>query len=87
MTDSNPVGPGPNDPQVLTEKGQRIVKRGGADGQTDDDLLVLEILNRAPGIPAADAQAFFVALRQEFGEDALHAIRNGHVKFAKRQDG
>lgn len=79
--------PGPNEAQVLTEKGRRIVSRGGADGASDDDMLVLEIIKLCPGLPAADAQAFFVALRLEYGEDALHAIRNGHVKIEPRTNG
>jgi hypothetical protein len=78
------VQPAAGDPQVLTEKGRRIVKRGGADGFSDDDMLVLEISKRAPGMPVRDIEAFFVALRLEYGEDALHAIRNGHVKFERR---
>lgn len=79
------IQPAADDPQVLTEKGRKIVARGGADGQTDDDLLVLEIAQLCPGAPVADLQAIFVALRTEYGEDALRAIRTGHVKIEPRK--
>lgn len=72
-------------PKVLTEKGSAILRRGGSDDASDDDLLVLEIIARAPGINADDCRAFFVALRLEFGEDALHALKNGHATFEKRK--
>lgn len=73
-----------DDPFVLSDKGARIVARGGADGQTDDDMLLLEIASRVPGASKADLQAFFVAIRLEYGPDSLHAIRSGHVQFEKR---
>jgi hypothetical protein len=72
-------------PHVLTGKGAAILKRGGADGMSDDDMLVLEILARVPGASMNDVAAFFVALRTEYGEEALRAIRTGHVQFEKRQ--
>lgn len=65
----------------LADKGQRIVRRGGADGQTDDDMLLLELTARAPGMSKEDLSRCFVALRMEYGVDALDAIRTGHVKF------
>lgn len=72
-------------PKVLTEKGAAIVKRGGADGVTDDDLLVLEIAARAPGLSQQDLAQCFVNIRLEYGEDALRAIKSGHVKFEPRK--
>lgn len=72
-------------PKVLTEKGRDIVKRGGADGLSDDDLLVLEIAQRAPGMSQQDMALCFVNLRIEYGEEALRAIRTGHVQFEERK--
>lgn len=72
-------------PKTLTDKGAQIVRRGGADGQSDDDILILEILDKMPGISANDCKSFFVALRLEFGEDARYALKNGHVSFEKRK--
>lgn len=66
---------------TLADKGQRIVRRGGADGQTDDDMLLLELTARAPGMSKEDLQRSFVALRMEYGADALDAIRSGFVRF------
>ena len=74
-----------SDPKVLTEKGARIVVRGGADGQSDDDMLLLEIAARAPGMSKDDLALCFVNLRIEYGEDALRAIRTGHVQFSPRK--
>ena len=74
-----------SDAKVLPEKGARIVARGGADGQSDDDLLLLEIAARAPGMSKDDLALCFVNLRLEYGEDALRAIRTGHVQFAPRK--
>ena len=72
-------------PQRLTDKGARIVARGGQDGFSDDDMLVLEIAKRAPGASRDDIKAFFIALREEFGEEALRAIRTGHAVFEERK--
>lgn len=69
---------------VLSDKGDRIVKRGGADDQSDDSMLINEIVARAPGLSQEDLQRCFVAIRMEYGEDALDAIRSGHVKFEER---
>lgn len=68
----------------LNEKGELIVKRGGDDEQSQDDMLLLELIQRAPGMSPEDLQRCFVALLEEYGEDALHAIRSGHVKFEER---
>lgn len=73
------------DPKVLTEKGRTIVARGGADGASDDDMLLLEIAARAPGMSKDDLALCFVNLRLEYREDALRAIRTGHVKFQERK--
>ena len=74
-----------DDPKVLTENGHRILSRGGADGVSDDDLLVLEILKRAPGMNNADLETCFVNILMEYGEDSMKAIKSGHVKFEKRK--
>ena len=71
--------------KVLTEKGARIVARGGAADQSDDDMLLLEIAARAPGMSKDDLALCFVNLRLEYGEDALRAIRTGHVQFEPRK--
>lgn len=68
----------------LNRFGQSIVSRGGHDDASDDDILLLELMSRAPGMSRSDYEKCFVALRQEFGEDALRAIQNGHVKFEER---
>lgn len=72
---------------VLSERGKRIVRRGGADGQSDDDMLLLEIMAAAPGLSKDDLQKCFVALRMEYGMDARDALRTGHVKFEAVQRG
>lgn len=69
---------------ILSDKGERIVRRGGADGQSDDDMLLLEIAARAPGLSSEELERCFVAIRMEYGDDALDAIRTGHVKFEAR---
>lgn len=69
---------------ILADKGQRIVRRGGEDGLCDSDLLLLELVARAPGLSKADLQKLFVALRMEYGPDALDAIQTGCVKFEER---
>lgn len=70
---------------ILADKGQRIVRRGGADNQSDDDMLLLELTSRAPGLDRSDLEKLFVALRMEYGPDALDAIQAGHVHFELRQ--
>ncbi len=69
---------------VLSEKGKTITRKGGADGQSDDDMLLLELVKRAPALSQEDLQRCFVALRMEYGTDALDALRSGHVKFEER---
>lgn len=69
----------------LSADGERIVKRGGADGLDDDEMLLYEILHRAPGMKPQDLHDCFVSLGVEYGADALHAIRSGHVRFEKRK--
>lgn len=68
---------------TLTERGKEIVRRGGHDDATQDDLLFLEILNRAPGLTPDDHERVFVALLEAYGEDALKAVQSGHVQFEK----
>lgn len=76
---------GDDGPKVLTPKGEKIVKRGGADGKSDDDMLVLEIAAKAPGMSPDDLAACFIAIRMEFGEDGRRALREGHVRFEPRK--
>jgi hypothetical protein len=70
---------------VLADKGKTIVRKGGADGQSDDDLLLLEIVKRAPALSKEDLQSCFVAIRMEYGTDALDAIRSNHIHFEERK--
>lgn len=69
---------------VLSEAGKKIVSAGGADGISDDTMVMLEVISRAPGMNEQDLALCCVNLRMEYGEDALLAIKNGHVKFEKR---
>lgn len=69
---------------ILADKGKRIVRRGGADNYSDDDILLLELTAHAPGLSKEDLQQCFVALRMEYGVDALPALRSGAVKFEER---
>jgi hypothetical protein len=72
---------------TLTDFGNRMVRRGGHDDQDDDGMLILEIAKRAPGLSKEDLERCFVAARTEYGEDALHAIRSGHVQFKEVRAG
>lgn len=72
-------------PKVLSEKGRQIVARGGADNQSDDDMLLLEIAAKMPGMAQADLAKVFVNLRLEYGEDARRALRDGHVQIEERK--
>lgn len=65
----------------LTDFGSSIVRKGGHDDVSNDDLLFLELVKRAPGLSFDDLQKCFVALLNEYGDDALAAIRSGHVQF------
>lgn len=69
---------------VLSEAGKKIVDAGGADGISDDTMVMLEVISRAPGMNEKDLALCCVNLRMEYGEEALRAIKTGHVKFAKR---
>lgn len=72
---------------ILSDKGEHITRRGGADDQSDDDMLLLEIVKRAPALSQDDLQRCFIAIRMEYGTDALDAIRSGHVRFEERPAG
>ena len=74
-----------DDPLGLTDKGARILRRGGADHVDEEGMIILEILKRAPGMSKADLQTCFVTLRMEYGEHALEAIQSGHVQFESRK--
>ena len=52
-----------DDPQILTEKGARIIARGGDDTMDEEGMIILEILKVAPGMSKALLQACFVAPR------------------------
>lgn len=72
----------------LSFTGQRIIRRGGDKElerldptEADDTLLILEITKRAPGMCQEDHRDIFLALRMEYGEDALAAIQQGAVRF------
>jgi hypothetical protein len=69
----------------LTDKGADILRRGGHDDQDDDGMLILELAKRMPGESPDGLQQIFVALRVQYGEDALHALKSGHVKMEPRQ--
>lgn len=69
---------------VLSDKGKTITRKGGANGQSDDDLLILEIVKRAPALSKEDLRQCFIAIRMEYGADALGAIRTGHIHFEER---
>lgn len=71
----------------LNEVELDILRRGGADGLSDDGMLLLELRHRAPGDSLEGYQAMFIALMENTNGDtkeALWAIRNGHVKFEAR---
>jgi hypothetical protein len=65
----------------LAPFGADILRKGGHDDASDDDMLIMEIVKRAPGLSKEELQQVFVACRLEYGEDALAAIKSGHVKF------
>jgi hypothetical protein len=69
----------------LTDKGADILRRGGHDDASDDDILLLELIRRMPGESPAGLGQVFVALREQYGEDALHALKSGHVKIEARK--
>lgn len=65
----------------LNQVGHDIVKHGGADHLTDDEMLFLEVVKRAPGMSIQDVREMLIALRVQYGQDALRAIKTGHVQF------
>lgn len=72
----------------LNHVGERLVRRGGGKAieggsalDEDDKMLFLEVVARAPGMEIQDYQQVMIALRMEYGLDALEAIRTGHVQF------
>lgn len=69
----------------LTDDGARVVHRGGDDAVNGEEMVLLEIVHRAPGMTRDDLQSCFIAIMQQYGADALKAIRSGHVKFEKRE--
>lgn len=69
----------------LNDKGRKIVERGGHDDASDDDILLLELISRASGCSPDEYQTLFISLREQYGEDALKALRSGHVQFRARK--
>jgi hypothetical protein len=69
----------------LNDFGKSIVRRGGHDDTSDDDLLLMELMARAPGMTQEECGRCFVDLRLQYGEDALRAIRSGAVTFKERK--
>lgn len=72
-------------PVYLTENALPILRRGGSDATSDDQMVLLEILKRAPGMDAEGLKTCFIGLRMEYGDDALRAVRSGHVQFEARE--
>lgn len=72
---------------TLSPFGKNIVRRGGHDDASDDDMLLLELMSHAPGMSQEEYKQCFIALRLEYGEDALQAIRSGYVKFEEVRGG
>lgn len=73
---------------LLDAIGQLIVKRGGDKSldkldpiEADDTLLIMEIMARAPNMAPEAYQHAFMTLREEYGEHALQAVREGAVQF------
>lgn len=71
----------------LTPFGEKIVRRGGHDDASDDDMLFLELTKRAPGLSPEDHKQCWIALRMEYGEDALAALQQGYVEFEEVRAG
>lgn len=71
----------------LSPIGQDIVRKGGHDDASNDDMLFIELVARAPGLTKEEYGELFVAIMLEYGEDALFAIRNGYVQFEERPAG
>lgn len=75
-----------NDRRIhLTPQAQEIVAKGGDDDISDDQMLLMEIAKRAPGMLPDELQRCFIAIRMEYGEESLRAIRTGHVQFEERK--
>lgn len=68
----------------LNDAGRRVVDRGGQDGISDETMLLLEIIKRAPGMNQDDLRMCFVSAMEQYGTDALKAIQTGHIKFQAR---
>ncbi len=73
---------------ILNADGKRIVRRGGDKSlenlpamEADDRMLFLELVDRAPNMSPEDYCQAMIALRMEYGMDALKAVQSGHVQF------
>ena len=65
----------------LDKRGEEILRKGGHDDASDDDMVIMEIVKRAPGMNADELQRKFVELRLLFGDELLRAIQRGDVYF------
>lgn len=72
---------------TLSEFGKSIVRKGGHDDQDDDGMLILELAQRLPGLSVGDLQKVFVAMRVQYGEEALQALREGYVVIEEARAG
>lgn len=70
----------------LTTSATAILRRGGHDSLSDDQMLVMELAKLAPGMSPEDLQKCFIACRMEYGKDALAALREGYIRFDERKD-
>ena len=68
----------------LGVRGEAILRKGGHDDASDDDMLIMEIAKRAPGLSKDDLEEIFVNARLEYGEDALRAVQSGHMQFVPK---
>lgn len=68
----------------LTDEGRRVLNRKGDDSVSDDTMVMLELIDRAPGMNEGDLRLCFVSVVEQYGNDALKAIRSGHVQFQRK---
>ena len=68
----------------LTAGASDILRRGGADNLSDDQMLLMELTKRAPGLSPEELRQCFVSCLLEYGDSALRAVREGYVQFKRR---
>lgn len=71
----------------LNDDGKQIVRRGGHDSFSDDAMLIAELLDRMPGMSVKEYEAAFVLLREQYGEEALPALKSGAVQIVEERAG